>query len=363
MTNELYHYGVKGMKWGVRRYQNYDGSWTPAGRQRYGGEQHTTRSVSRSSRQTAARIIRTINQNAKTRLDMIEDKNISVGKRHVDTCLAAGTSFKRVQLEPAYNSQYAFYATYEKHDVDKYAGLFGYNLKRRALRTAEMTEGDGREAAIENAKKMDVYQVGLKSNDRIKVASDDSATRITSKLLSDDDFKDNLVKSIQDSKESMRRPKQQALFDRALSSLEKDSSELTRTDKENIYKALNLSLTLHNESEIAVQKKFYSALQKQGYGAIPDLNDRDYSSYHAKTPMIVFDTSKVDLGDVRTLSDSEMSRLNKIYNTERIIKEIPEHATGVTKDILVNSFNTAYDSVDTYLKDYSTPMRGKRNEK
>lgn len=32
--NELYHYGVKGMKWGVRRYQNSDGSLTPKGRKR-----------------------------------------------------------------------------------------------------------------------------------------------------------------------------------------------------------------------------------------------------------------------------------------------------------------------------------------
>ena len=33
--SELYHHGIKGQKWGVRRYQNLDGSLTNAGRRRY----------------------------------------------------------------------------------------------------------------------------------------------------------------------------------------------------------------------------------------------------------------------------------------------------------------------------------------
>lgn len=35
MNDELYHAGIKGQKWGVRRYQNPDGSLTPAGKRRY----------------------------------------------------------------------------------------------------------------------------------------------------------------------------------------------------------------------------------------------------------------------------------------------------------------------------------------
>jgi len=41
---ELCHHGVKGMKWGVRRYQNKDGSLTPKGIKRYATKQYAKKS-------------------------------------------------------------------------------------------------------------------------------------------------------------------------------------------------------------------------------------------------------------------------------------------------------------------------------
>lgn len=34
-NDQIWHWGIKGMKWGVRRYQNTDGSLTDAGKRRY----------------------------------------------------------------------------------------------------------------------------------------------------------------------------------------------------------------------------------------------------------------------------------------------------------------------------------------
>ena len=46
-TDELEHYGVQGMKWGIRKYVNYDGSLTSEGKRKYGSQANFQRAQQR----------------------------------------------------------------------------------------------------------------------------------------------------------------------------------------------------------------------------------------------------------------------------------------------------------------------------
>ncbi len=58
LDNELQHFGIKGMKWGVRRYQNKDGSLTPAGKKRY-DESDEEREKKEKSKKTKVKVATT----------------------------------------------------------------------------------------------------------------------------------------------------------------------------------------------------------------------------------------------------------------------------------------------------------------
>lgn len=53
ISGELYHFGIKGMRWGIRRYQNKDGSLTPKGQKRYNKEMEKLKAEKKKLRNEA----------------------------------------------------------------------------------------------------------------------------------------------------------------------------------------------------------------------------------------------------------------------------------------------------------------------
>lgn len=346
----LAHHGVKGMKWGVRRYQYADGTLTPAGKKRYQSPVGTRKSTT----------VKELTNHART---------ILTGKQYVDGFLKKGTELSRIQTSENFE-RFAFYATYKKHDTNEYLGLFGKNLMSRAASEATRAEkaaaASGSEADAAIAKELRsrsdnirVYQLKLEAAKKLKIPSDENASDIVAGLLKESEFKDNLVESIRDSKTKMLRPTQQILFSQAQNALKKDSGKMTYSERVAVYKAFNLSLVHHNSREIAAQNRFYSELKKKGYNALLDYNDKEFSSYHAKRPVIVFDVDSVRLQSVTAANPKVVNALYKRYNAERILKEIPAETIGLIAKYGHKTVSECQSYVYTLMSDYLNNQRSR----
>ena len=119
MSNTLSHAGIKGMKWGVRRFQNKDGSLTPAGKKRYGenpgdsADTHddykkarTAKSMATMSNKELRDVIERIN--LEKQYNQVTQKEKSAGEKFVTDVLLNAS--KQVATQ--------YTATYMKKGVD-----------------------------------------------------------------------------------------------------------------------------------------------------------------------------------------------------------------------------------------------------
>lgn len=337
MDDELYHFGVKGMKWGVRRYQNEDGSLTSLGKKRDKmlSDRKTAKKHSTTSNMVKAEYSRREFEDAKTRLKLENQKKKSkrqqdLEKKYVDQGFAKdeaeikaynraktetilkvaggialasaaayvaykhydkvtdrvfekGSEIGRLTNNGSEPTNRAFYGFVNKHDKDRYEGLYGKTLGVNGP----------------------VYRKAMRAAGDINVASPESARKVLKNMFDTDKQSFDVFKKNIDAMASVVPPttKQGKLWRKAKQEL--DSGRIG----DNTYKAFNTTLVLHTKEQQPINDKFYSAMKKAGYGAIRDMNDKENSGYFAKNPLIVFDTDKINVEGFTKLGNDHIDSM------------------------------------------------------
>ena len=337
MEDELYHFGVKGMKWGVRRYQNEDGSLTSLGKKRDKmlSDRKTAKKHSTTSNMVKAEYSRREFEDAKTRLKLENQKKKSkrqqdLEKKYIDQGFAKdeaeikaynraktetilkvaggialasaaayvaykhydkvtdrvfekGSEIGRLTNDGSEPTNRAFYGFVNKHDKDRYEGLYGKTLGANGP----------------------VYRKAMRAAGDINVASPESARKVLKNMFDTDKQSFDVFKKNIDVMASVVPPttKQGKLWRKAKREL--DSGRIG----DNTYKAFNTTLVLHTKEQQPINDKFYSAMKKAGYGAIRDVNDKENSGYFAKNPLIVFDTDKINVEGFTKLGNDHIDSM------------------------------------------------------
>ena len=364
--DELVHFGILGMKWGVRRFQNKDGSLTSEGEQRYlknkngssisndgqryskkenksvhqlklednfqkkGYSKEEAESLARRRIKTekiiAAAAITTVAGIAAYKYYTDNVKDVVVGSK--DIPLLRVQSFDGVN-----NKSGSFYAAYNDKDNVMYKGHWAGIVRAQ-------TGG-------KDIYNMEITREG--SSDGFKIASDKHAKKLFNSLYkTNPEFKDLVDNYHANLKDMIEKTGTNA---NATPAIQKIINSKTPD-----YEVFNIELgtgpigSKNKDSKAA--KMFYEYMKKNGYDGIKDINDNKFSGYadRGKSAVLIFNgdyhwkAHKLSDIDIRKYTD-EAYKINEENNERKIAK-------SYAKSMAINAamFGGASTATSAYAK-------------
>ena len=364
--NELYHHGIKGMKWGVRRFQNEDGSLTTAGKKRYGDEPTgsdkktssnngsktprkgliarrkdslTQKYIAKGYSQTAAKTMAEQRMRTEAVLAVVGTVAVTavavkvarrIGQDYVDQTFKSGKVIQNIGANPNANfKDTPFFAAVNKSDKKAY-GMMYPNEKRGMAKNF---------AAQRGLKYEGIYKNEIKLNSDVKRASVANAQKI---------FYEKMDKDPQFKKEVLDTLKKTNYSD------SKAVTEYLQNGKHarKLYDRFNQALATPQFQDAGIHKKYYDELKKHGYNAILDINDTRYSGYKkiSKSPTIFFGDDKWEKISNKKLSDAEIDSNISKYTYGLIAKQGAKNVAKIAGVVVGAEAISDQAAVADYLK-------------
>ena len=390
-ADELYHHGIKGMKWGVRRFQRKDGSLTSAGKKRYLDDPSVKSSKAKMESDRAKQRLANAEYNkASNKASYIPTKSNrqALNKAYADK-IKADSEYRRSKFDYSTNKEAARLResgkeikNKSKHRLKleeqyKKMGLTDEQAQAAAnkrIRTEKILAASAAltvtacAAYVANKKLKDRIDGVIKAGDQMqRISMTDNggklhdvfyaakgqhdikryegmlgATRSKQvgsayklKLEATRDIKvaskDHAAKIFEDlykNDDNFRKSVANYVGNNVHGGNSVDLSKASGRNMKKMYENFNSHLVNMRHDPSKVDQAFYDKLKKAGYGAIQDVNDMKFSGYNAKNPLIVFDHSN---GGINVKSFEKMAGdLNKAANKEAL-KAVGEQAS---KDLI-----------------------------
>lgn len=320
--NELKHYGVLGMRWGVRKKDEHTNSHQSKGSKRIRIDSSDARDkksliqrhkekliskyLEKGYSQSAAEIAAKQRMRTEVVLGVIGAVAVTViakkaltrvGQDYCDKVIKSGKVIQNINANGREDfKDTPFFAAINRNDKKAYGMLYP-NEKRKFAKNSMADTYDG------------IYRNEIKVIKNIKRASVNNARKILyDKMNSDPEFRKKAIDAMS---------KTDYGFGVNL-------DKMYKVDPKRFYDRFNQALATPEFQSKNIHKEFYSALEDKGYNSILDINDTRYSGYKkiSKSPTIFFGKNIVEKMGNTKLSDAQIDNNAEKYALEYVAKRL-----------------------------------------